>query len=58
MDIHQLRMVGKISLTIYSITMYLSDDNIDLKISVLGFIEEQNGSETPFTIELDDYIDI
>ncbi len=58
MDIHQLRMVSQISLTIYSITMYLSDDNIDLKISMLGFIEEQNGSETPFTIELDDYIDI
>lgn len=51
-------MVGQISLTIYSITMYLSDDNIALKISVLGFIEEQNGSETPFIIELDDYIDI
>ena len=51
-------MVGQISLTIYSITMYLSDDNIALKISVLGFIEEQYGSETPFTIELEDYIDI
>ena len=57
-NIHQLRIVGQISLTIYSITMYLSDDNIDTKISVLGFIEEQNGSETPFTIELEDYINI
>lgn len=39
-------------------TMYLSDDNIDLKISMQDFIEEQNSSKTPFTIELDDYIDI
>lgn len=39
-------------------TMYLSDDNIDLKISVQDFIEEQNSNKTPFTIELDDYIDI
>ncbi|MBI0043740.1 hypothetical protein, partial [Gilliamella sp. B14448G12] len=38
--------------------VYVADDNIDTKISVLGFIEEQNGSETPFTIELEDYIDI
>ena len=38
--------------------MYLSDDNIDLKISVQDFIEEQNSSKTPFTIELEDYIDI
>lgn len=57
-NIHQLRIVGQISLTIYSITMYLSDDNIDLKISVQDFIEEQNSNKTPFTIELDDYIDI
>lgn len=38
--------------------VYVADDNIDTKISVLGFIEEQNGSETPFTIELEDYINI
>lgn len=57
-NIHQLRMVYQISLIIYSVTMYLSDDNIDLKISVQDFIEEQNSSKTPFTIELDDYIDI
>jgi len=38
--------------------VYVAEDNIDTKISVLGFIEEQNGSETPFTIELEDYIDI
>ena len=57
-NIHQLRMVYQISLIIYSVTMYLSDDNIDLKISVQDFIKEQNSSKTPFTIELDDYIDI
>lgn len=39
-------------------TVYLSDDNIDLKISVQDLIKEQNSSKTPFTIELDDYIDI
>lgn len=49
-NIHQLRMVYQISLIIYSVTMYLSDDNIDLKISVQDFIEEQNSSKTPFTI--------
>ena len=38
--------------------VYVADDNIDTKISVLGFIEEQNSSEEPFTIELEDYIDI
>lgn len=38
--------------------MYLSDDNIDLKISVQDLIKEQNSSKTLFTIELDDYIDI
>ena len=38
--------------------VYVADKKIDKKITVYGFFEEQNGSGTPFTIELEDYIDI
>ncbi|WP_392560324.1 hypothetical protein [Orbus mooreae] len=38
--------------------VYVADSDTDTKISVLGFIEEQNGSETSFTIELEDYLEI
>ncbi|WP_392560322.1 hypothetical protein [Orbus mooreae] len=38
--------------------VYVADDSVDTKISVLGFIEEQQGSETAFTIELEDYLEI
>ncbi|RKS84429.1 hypothetical protein DES39_2168 [Orbus hercynius] len=38
--------------------VYVADDSVDTKISVLGFIEEQHSGETSFTIELEDYLEI
>lgn len=38
--------------------LYIADDNIDKKISILGYIDEQDSDDSSFVIELADYIDI
>lgn len=38
--------------------LYIADNNIDKKISILGYIDEQDTDDSSFVIELADYIDI